>query len=78
MKKGASKGAGAYHFPSSFCSLSLIQRCHEKEAIGDARSGPRQQHKSKQRLKEAKGAKEKGKTSPTSKLGSATEGESAK
>jgi hypothetical protein len=62
-------------------ALSLFQRCHEKEAIGDARCGPRQQHKSKQRLKEAKGAKEKGKerqASPTSKLGSATEGESAK
>ena len=59
-------------------SLSLFQRCHEKEAIGDARCGHRQQHESKQRLKEAKGAKEKGKASPTSKLGSATEGESAK
>jgi len=44
-------------------ALSLFQRCHEKEAIGDARCGHRQQHESKQRLKEAKGAKEKGKTS---------------
>ena len=41
-------------------TLSLFQRCHEKEAIGDARCGHRQQHESKQRLKEAK---EKGKTS---------------
>ena len=60
-------------------ALSLSFRdAHEKEAIGDARCGNRQQHESKQRLKEAKGAKEKGKASPTSKLGSATEGESAK
>ena len=44
-------------------ALSLSQRCHEKEAIGDARCGHRQQHESKQRLKEAKGAKEKGKAS---------------
>ena len=35
--------------------LSLSQRCHEKEAIGDARCGNRQQQESKQRLKEAKG-----------------------
>ena len=44
-------------------ALSLFQRCHEKEAIGDARCGHRQQQESKQRLKEAKGAKEKGKAS---------------
>ena len=78
-KEGSEEGSWRLSFSFILLlSLSLSQRCHEKEAIGDARCGHRQQHESKQRLKEAKGAKEKGKASPTSKLGSATEGESAK